>query len=398
MPSYGRPGGFPGITRADGPRGPVTGIAPGARFQKVRISRAACARAPSDDLGTRSYQGPSQMVSGSPWKCPSPVRTLPPSARVVERMMASASPGRSMPRDFALPRRSSSASATPRAMSMPIGVNWLRVEISLSLRSTTGRVTPSRASLRATSARTKSGVTTTSASESCARMAGSREVPPRNSIQANESTISIKAVCLSKAGHSTFEAPGQPFDEGRALQLEHRADGLIRRRGLECTLETLELGQGVPRDSNGRRSAHSYIVYCVTYMSAPTAVAPRSEPTVGLEAVDAISTQVAIGVGVKVLPAGFEPALSGRRPEILDRTRLRERDHPDTRLGLHNDGAAVPAPGTPKGERRRRRSAGRFAQGRAVAERVRKTLPCGPRGRWTWRRRVREVPASSSCR
>src|SRR5579864_8755457 len=118
--------------------------------------------------------------------------------------------------------------------------------MSPSLRSATGRATPSRASFRATSASTKSGVTTTSASESCARTAGSSEVPPRNSIQANESTISIKAVRLSKAGDSTFEAPGQPVDEGRALQLEHRADGLIRRRRPEGTLETFELGQGVP--------------------------------------------------------------------------------------------------------------------------------------------------------
>lgn|GEM_PF-3109938 len=50
---------------------------------------------------------------------------------------------------------------------------------------------------------------------------------------------------------------------------------------------------------------------------------------------------------VSVLPAGFEPALSGRRPEILDRTRLRERKGT---LGIHaQEDFVVLAPSSPQG-------------------------------------------------
>ena len=183
------------------------------------------------------------------------------------RITASESPGLLKPRDFAFVRSSKSASYTPTAISREIGVTWLSVEMSATFRRTTARLTPSRESLRATSASTISGVTTASEPARISRTWPSFSDPARNSTQAKESTIAINAIGLGESGDLPPKAAGKSCDYGCTLQFEDFANRLVCGLGSQCSLKPFELVERVPRDPNGSGfRAHGYFVCNIMYI------------------------------------------------------------------------------------------------------------------------------------
>ncbi len=210
---------------------------------------------PPNAVTDRSVQPPIHSVSESPAKCGSPVRTLALRLRAKARMTPSAKLGGPSLFRCAWARSVELASTDSMATSMSIGRTVLRAVIERRWPAMRPVSESSRASLRATSGSTMSGLIRSFGSSRYFLTSGPCGPARRNSTQAYESMISFKSIGLPERPVRTTcpRTPIQAVDELLSLADEQESNRLVGGPRAKGTLEALQLREGPSGHSDRRR-------------------------------------------------------------------------------------------------------------------------------------------------